>query len=81
MARRPYRTDVDDLRERMAGGGRLLGLTESDLSAAWAGYRAGHAGQAGIVDQISFAVMWRLGITEAFTNDRQFAAAGFRPLF
>ena len=39
------------------------------------------AGQAGIVDQVSFIVMRRWGITEAFTNDRHFQAAGFRALF
>ncbi len=42
---------------------------------------AAHAGQAGIVDQVSFVVMRRLGITEAFTNDRHFQAAGFHTLF
>ncbi len=39
------------------------------------------AWQAGIVDQVSFIVMRRWGITEAFTNDRHFQAAGFRALF
>lgn len=38
-------------------------------------------GSAGIVDHVSFSVMRRLGITEAFTNDRHFAAAGFITLF
>jgi uncharacterized protein len=80
-ARRPYRTDVDDLRERMRAEGCLIDPTETDLIAAWAAYRAGHAGQAGIVDHVSFAVMRRLGLTDAFTNDRHFAAAGFVPLF
>jgi predicted nucleic acid-binding protein len=36
---------------------------------------------AGIVDQISFAVMRRLGLTEAFSNDHHFQAAGFTLLF
>jgi len=35
----------------------------------------------GIVDCISFAVMRRLGLTEAFTNDQHFTAAGFTTLF
>lgn len=39
------------------------------------------AAQAGIVDHVSFLVMRRLGITEAFTNDRHFSAAGFITLF
>jgi uncharacterized protein len=80
-ARRPYRADVDDLRVQLAAEGRLAEPTDSDLTAAWAAYRAGHAGQAGIVDQVSFAVMRRLGITDAFTNDRHFTAAGFCPMF
>jgi predicted nucleic acid-binding protein len=32
-------------------------------------------------DHISFVVMRRLGITEAFTNDVHFQAAGFTTLF
>ncbi|MBO0700486.1 MAG: type II toxin-antitoxin system VapC family toxin [Zavarzinella sp.] len=80
-ARRPYRVDVDDLREQMKAQDRLVEPTEADLTAAWTAYRAGHAGEAGIVDHVSFAVMRRLGLVEAFTNDRHFAAAGFIPLF
>ena len=42
----------------------------------------GEAGQAGIVDHVSFQVMRRLGITEAFTNDKHYQAAGFTvPVF
>jgi len=48
---------------------------------AWAAYERGDAAQAGIVDHISFVVMRRLGIMEAFTNDRHFQAAGFTTLF
>ena len=33
------------------------------------------------VDQLSFRVMRRLGLTEAFTNDQHFQAAGFTTLF
>jgi uncharacterized protein len=80
-ARRPYRADVDDLRVQMKADDWLIEPTEADLAIAWPAYRAGHAGQAGIVDHVSFAVMRRLGLTEAFTNDRHFAAAGFTPLF
>ena len=80
-ARRPYRIDVDDLRQRMKAANQLIDPTDSDVSDGWTAYRAGHAGQAGIVDHVSFAVMRRLGLTEAFTNDRHFAAAGFIPLF
>jgi predicted nucleic acid-binding protein len=44
-------------------------------------YKRGDAGQAGIVDLVSFAVMRRLDISQAFTNDKHFAAAGFLTLF
>lgn len=80
-ARRPYRTSVDDLRTWLAAKSWLIEPTASDVDAAWAEYRAASAAAAGIVDQVSFLVMRRLGITEAFTNDRHFQAAGFITLF
>jgi hypothetical protein len=46
------------------------------LEDAWLAYLHGEAGDAGIVDCISFAVMHRLGLTQVFTNDRHFQAAG-----
>jgi hypothetical protein len=33
------------------------------------------------VDHVSFLVMKRLAIAEAFTNDKHFEAAGFKVLF
>jgi uncharacterized protein len=39
------------------------------------------AGEAGNVGHISFGVMTRLGIRQAFTNDSHFRAAGFETLF
>ena len=80
-ARRLYRTTVDDLRSWLASKGWLIEPTASDLDLAWADYRAASAGAAGIVDHVSFVIMRRLGITEAFTNDRHFQAAGFTTLF
>ncbi|MBI3821339.1 MAG: type II toxin-antitoxin system VapC family toxin [Planctomycetes bacterium] len=80
-ARRPYRLDVDDLRNEMLARGCLFDPTPDDLTRAWDAYRAGYAGDAGIVDQISFVMMRRLSIDEAFTNDRHFRAAGFTNLF
>jgi len=80
-ARRPYRTTVDDLKSWLAAKGWLVEPTPGDLDQAWANYRAGTVGAAGIVDHVSFIVMRRLGITEAFTNDRHFQAAGFVTLF
>ena len=80
-ARRPYRTTVDDLRSWLAAKGWLFEPTTGDLDSAWAAYRAASAGAAGIVDHVSFVVMCRLGIKEAFTNDKHFQAAGFITLF
>lgn len=80
-ARRPYRDRVIVLREDLILAGDLYEPTSQDLDTAWADYARGLAGSAGIVDHVSFAVMRRLGLTEAFTNDRHFAAAGFMTLF
>lgn len=54
---------------------------EDDWAIAWNAYERGEVGTAGIVDHVSFVVMRRLGVTEAFTNDQHFRAAGFVPLF
>lgn len=80
-ARKPYRLDVDLLRGKLEAAGMLIIPTEDDWQLAWEGYRQGHATLAGLVDHLSFAVMRRLGLTEVFTNDRHFLAAGFHPLF
>jgi predicted nucleic acid-binding protein len=56
-------------------------VSDGELAAAWAAYDRGDAAGAGIVDCISFAVMRRFGLTDVFTNDQHFAAAGFTPLF
>jgi predicted nucleic acid-binding protein len=80
-ARRPYRSDVDDLRLRLSAQERLLVPTDEDLDRAWANDRRGEAGSAGIVDHVSFVVMRRLGLSRVFTNDAHFRAAGFETLF
>jgi len=80
-ARRPYRDAVFRFRERLERVGRLAAPTEDDCQAAWSAYRTGEAGAAGIVDQVSFTIMRRLGLTHAFTNDEHFRAAGFVTLF
>jgi predicted nucleic acid-binding protein len=59
----------------------LVEPAASDLEVAWTAYARGEAGSAGIVDHVSFVVMRRLGIIDAFTNDRHFRAAGFDTLF
>ena len=80
-ARKPYRVDVDPLRRAFALRGDLFVPSELEIERAWAAYRRGEAGEAGIVDHLSFEVMRRIGVTEAFTNDRHFTAAGFAVLF
>jgi uncharacterized protein len=55
--------------------------TPEEVEEAWAFYHRGEADEAGIVDQMSFRVMRRLGLSEAFTNDQHFRAVGFSPLF
>jgi len=80
-SRQPFRREVSLLRHQLESAGLLIAPTDADWQAAWAAYDRAEAAQAGIVDCVSFAVMHRLGITEAFTNDRHYAAAGFRTLF
>ena len=80
-ARRPCRADVAHLRRELLAGGDLIAATPQEEEAAWAAFERGEAGQAGIVDHISFAVMRRLGLIQAFTNDAHFRAAGFETLF
>jgi len=81
VSRRSYRADVCDLRQKMLATNSLIEPTLADVDQAWIDYRAGVAGDAGIVDHVSFVVMRRLGLIDAFTNDWHFAAAGFTNLF
>ncbi len=80
-ARRSFRTAVTQFREVMIANGGLVVPSDDDWAEAWKAYDRGDAGLAGIVDQITFAVMRRLKVREAFTNDRHFTAAGFETLF
>jgi predicted nucleic acid-binding protein len=80
-ARRPYRQRVKALREALLDDQLLVEPTSEEVVAAWDAFDRGEAGQAGIVDHLSFVVMRRLGLTESFTNDRHFQAAGFITLF
>jgi predicted nucleic acid-binding protein len=80
-ARSGIRTEVDRLREQLELADALIWPTIADWAEAWTAYRRGGADSAGIVDHISFAVMRRCGIVQAFTNDRHFRAAGFETLF
>lgn len=80
-ARTPFRPRDDVLRRSFLDEGRLIEPTKEDLDQAWSAYGRGLAGQAGIVDHVSFVVMRRLGLVQAFTNDAHFRAAGFETLF
>jgi predicted nucleic acid-binding protein len=63
------------------GSKALLIPTDDDWKEGWQEYERGRPGDPGIVDCISFAVMRRLGLAEAFTNDQHVTAAGFTTLF
>jgi predicted nucleic acid-binding protein len=80
-SRRPYRSRVNDLRTTLRDDGLLFDPTTNEMEQAWQAYDRDEAGNAGIVDQVSFVVMRRLGLTQAFTNDAHFQAAGFQTLF
>lgn len=80
-ARRPYRADVLALRQLLLVRNDLIEPVVQEVEQAWMDYAGNLYGSAGIVDHVSFAVMRRLGLSEAFTNDRHFKAAGFVTLF
>lgn len=80
-ARKPYRPSVDIFRRELQQFGDLLEPLPQDVEQAWTDYAHGVVGSAGIVDHVSFAIMRRFGITDAFTNDRHFQTAGFTILF
>jgi uncharacterized protein len=80
-ARRTYRQDVCELRKVLIQEALLIEPNEREVEQAWTAFERAEAANAGIVDHVSFAVMRRLGITEAFTNDHHFTAAGFAILF
>ncbi|HZL34019.1 MAG TPA: PIN domain-containing protein [Tepidisphaeraceae bacterium] len=76
-SRRSYRQAVDDIRQQFERAEMLIWPTDDEWVRAWDAYDRGKPGAAGIVDQFSFMIMRRLGITDAFTNDRHFRAVGF----
>jgi predicted nucleic acid-binding protein len=80
-ARRSFRSDVVDLWRLLEAREELIRPTEEDWYQGWHAFQQSDARGAGIVDCISFAVMQRLGIEQAFTCDRHFSAAGFQTLF
>ncbi len=80
-ARKPYRSHVFALRDGLKRQGNLIDPTAGEIEDAWAAYQRDRIGGASIVDHISFVVMQRMNITDAFTNGRHFKAAGFNTLF
>ncbi len=72
---------MDRLRIELLRKSQLIDPAIQERNAAWDQYRRALPGSAGIVDLISFSVMRRLGISDAFTNDQHFKAAGFNALF
>ena len=80
-SRRPYRGAVDSVRQQFEQAGALVWPTNEEWQQAWRAYAADKPGGPGIVDHVSFIIMRRLGIAEAFTNDRHFTTAGFHTLF
>lgn len=81
LARTSLRAAIADMRAELETEGKVVSPTDDEFAQAWQFYRQGSAGAASIVDCVSFIVMRRYGLTEAFTNDQHFQAAGFTPLF
>jgi uncharacterized protein len=81
VARKPYRGRIAEMRREFRDDGSLIVPTDADLESAWDAHERGEAGQAGIVDHVSFVVLRRLGLIQAFTSDTHFRAAGFETLF
>src|SRR5437762_2439423 len=53
-ARRPYRRDVKELRDFLIQEQLLIEPTAEEIEKAWSAYERGEAGQAGIIDHVSF---------------------------
>ncbi len=81
FARSRFRTQDFDVWKALSDRGRLVVPTNEECNEGWMAYCRSAPGAASIVDCISFVVMRRLGLTEAFTNDQHFTAAGFATLF
>ncbi len=80
-ARKPFRHDVAEFRDRMEAKGAVFHPSAAEWESAWRSYAIDRPGGPGVVDQLSFLAMRRVGATHAFTNDKHFRAAGFHTLF
>ena len=57
-----HRADVNELRKLLIREQLLVDPTPDEVEEAWTAYDQGDAGEAGIVDHLSFRVMRRLGL-------------------
>jgi len=80
-AKKPYRDAVTDIYHRLDRHGLLLVPSPREHHEAWMAYTQKRNAAAGLVDQYSFVAMKSTGISEAFTNDQHFRAAGFVTFF
>ena len=80
-SRRPYRSTVERPRATLAADARLVFPNSGVWDTACAAYAIGQPGAPGLVDELSFVTMRRLGLNRAFTNDAHFRTAGFETLF
>ena len=69
------------LGDRLDADQMLVFPSDADWHEAWTRFSREHSGSACLTDQLSFTVMRRLGLRQAFTNDGHFAGAGFEALF
>lgn len=81
LARSRLRRVVTQLETDFREEDRLVFPIDADWHNAWLAYKQSHAGGPSIVDCVSFEVMRRLDIRQAFTNDAHFSDAGFETLF
>lgn len=81
LARLPSRAKLADLVDSLRAANGLVSPTNAEWGEAWTSYTCGHAGSPGLVDQLSFVVMRRLGLHEVYSNDQHFRDAGFTTLF
>ncbi len=81
FARSELRQRLVILGDDLAAQDALIFPSDADWSEAWEAFHGGHPGAPSLTDELSFAVMRRLGLRRAFTNDGHFADAGFEPMF
>ena len=81
FARSDLRRQLVRLGERLGAEGLLAFPSDAGWREAWAAFRGEHPGSPSLIDQLSFAIMRRLDLRRAFTNDGHFAEAGFEALF